>query len=800
MANIINSALASNSTNSNPKLKHWTQCIKDFESKISNIQYGYAPKNHAHIKPIYGAGSERYYGHVRLIDDIIYEYIADGTELWKRSSVTIQNNDGTSTTDTSVSGGLSGWWNDVTYHSGLFVAVGSNGRIVTSTDGVTWDDVHYSEGTTLSNYEYELKAVKWCGNCFIAVGAYNMFVYSYDGAYWSKPIYVGSVNNSGTIYENRYNQLETKHNKFRATDCWNGICYDSLTNTITLCGTQGRILDCALYSDNLSPRFVFSTTKYYGTLDITFNSIECNTNVSGSNKETRIIACGDNNYVICLYRKSNMNTITTISNDGIVKNSILQSLMQIEDNVHIITTGTASTLPAYTSTVASIGTLMNVTNQTATTGSFNWNRVTIDNGTFLLLGDKGKNVMSPSGLFDTWYVPTYDFSRLPDSITETNTTYVNCNLQAKATCENLTVVAGSYNHSSVNAANATIKDKNAKLNIVRYNSIQKEIPIVEDVIAGTVTSFEDTTDSRLYLIVINLSGSTKYYNIQKSSPRVVRSGKGTTSIGTAVGSYTYVTNRLEITTNPDAGTYVLLEGNKIYKIGNEEDGLQTTIEQLELGYTQSNIPNILHVAENYKTTSNCHWFGAAAGRDTFVLVGYYTNNSGSTKTSIIIHCKISEDSNKYAISLEFYKKYIKQLYDIISELQAKFLKTDLQYHTLHGEDVNLPDTAESFYDTDIISANNESILLYKTTGKVKLIFNAAQETTYKEISIYIDSVRNGTDSDTLLMIEGAEWENDLYMPDWGKLGCHLLLKAIFVGARVIVQIIDNDQLADNLLY
>ena len=45
----------------------------------------------------------------------------------------------------------------------------------------------------------------------------------------------------------------------------------------------------------------------------------------------------------------------------------------------------------------------------------------------------------------------------------------------------------------------------------------------------------------------------------------------------------------------------------------------------------------------------------------------------------------------------------------------------------------------------------------------------------------------------------AEWENDLIEPEWGKMGSHLAMKAIFIGSRVIIQIIDNDQLADNLV-
>lgn len=59
-------------------------------------------------------------------------------------------------------------------------------------------------------------------------------------------------------------------------------------------------------------------------------------------------------------------------------------------------------------------------------------------------------------------------------------------------------------------------------------------------------------------------------------------------------------------------------------------------------------------------------------------------------------------------------------------------------------------------------------------------------------------VENGTNENVKLVIKNAEWANDLNAPDWGYPGMHLYILATWIGGRIILEIVDNDQLADNI--
>ena len=65
----------------------------------------------------------------------------------------------------------------VTYHGGLFVAVGNNGRIQVSTNGLDWKSVSSPIGTRLNS-------VTWGGGLFAAVGRYGNVVVSGSGTNW----------------------------------------------------------------------------------------------------------------------------------------------------------------------------------------------------------------------------------------------------------------------------------------------------------------------------------------------------------------------------------------------------------------------------------------------------------------------------------------------------------------------------------------------------------------------------------------------------------------------------------------
>ena len=146
------------------KLKHWTQAIRDLYAELLDLKSGVVPEWHASPTKQYGEGSTFRYGHLRLLDKLLYQFK--------------QNEDGTWWTPAENVVEIEGYrWNAVTWHGGLFVAVGTHGRIMTSVDGKTWDNVHWVQ-TPSTTADFEFFDVKWCGDMFIAVGSYNSFTYS----------------------------------------------------------------------------------------------------------------------------------------------------------------------------------------------------------------------------------------------------------------------------------------------------------------------------------------------------------------------------------------------------------------------------------------------------------------------------------------------------------------------------------------------------------------------------------------------------------------------------------------------
>ena len=155
------------------KLKHWTQAIRDLYAELLELKSGVVPMYHASPTRQYGIGDTFKYGHLRLLDKLLYQFKqnADGT-WWTKS-------------DLPIIQGVR--WNAVTWHAGLFIAVGSNGRIAKSKDGKTWDEITWIESTTTTK-DFELFDVQWCGSMFVAAGSFNSLVYSFDGAYWYTPM------------------------------------------------------------------------------------------------------------------------------------------------------------------------------------------------------------------------------------------------------------------------------------------------------------------------------------------------------------------------------------------------------------------------------------------------------------------------------------------------------------------------------------------------------------------------------------------------------------------------------------
>ena len=165
---------------------------------------------------------------------------------------------------------------------------------------------------------------------------------------------------------------------------------------------------------------------------------------------------------------------------------------------------------------------------------------------------------------------------------------------------------------------------------------------------------------------------------------------------------------------------------------------------------------------------------AAFGNGVFVLAG--------DENRLYWQRIAEQDYSGTALSVDFYKKYLAELKERISEIENYVVRNDMKYVKLNNT-------------TRVFSWNDTNAQMFQTSGNVVLYFNEPPLTIYKEMMIYLEAANN-----TTLSLGGkGEWENDFAEPEWGRPYSHLTLKAIFVGSRVIVQIIDNDQLADNLV-
>lgn len=393
------------------KLKHWTQAIRDLYAELLDLKSGVVPMYHASPTRQYGIGDTFRYGHLRLLDKLLYQFKqnADGT-WWTKS-------------DLPIIQGVR--WNAVTWHAGLFIAVGSNGRIAKSKDGKTWDDITWIESTTTTK-DFELFDVQWCGSMFVAVGSFNSLVYSFDGAYWYTPMYVGSCyNSSGAIVNANTANLTQRPTGFKAKDAWKGIAYDNRTGVIFLCGTQCRTLTCRHVPLETLSTILFGETVFHFTGDERDAHVLNSAAAKELSGKTSFVAVG--NYNVAVQGSVGWTSSNPIALDWPMKTAadgsrIRNSLMTIEDNVHTIANSTINE-------------------------STGWNHVSLQKGAnnedvFVAIGTSGQSVMSIDGIGDSWTVPQY----------KDNT--IQTNFQCQATGWNLTVAAGDW--ISTTASNITM--------------------------------------------------------------------------------------------------------------------------------------------------------------------------------------------------------------------------------------------------------------------------------------------------------------------------------------------------------
>lgn len=115
---------------------------------------------------------------------------------------------------------------------------------------------------------------------------------------------------------------------------------------------------------------------------------------------------------------------------------------------------------------------------------------------------------------------------------------------------------------------------------------------------------------------------------------------------------------------------------------------------------------------------------------------------------------------------------------------------------------------EPLYSTDYqdgvvpVSPLSEQVIYIKAEEDLVLDFEKVwidgevDELYFTQKKIYVENIGS---TKITLNIRNGEWSNDINAPDWGDPQMHLYLLATWIGGRIIVDVIDNDQLADNIV-
>ncbi|CAJ0600728.1 unnamed protein product, partial [Cylicocyclus nassatus] len=128
------------------------------------------PEDHSDVTTKYGGGTNEKYGHVRLLDNIIHAWATP-------ASFPVA------------------YCKGITYGNNKFVAVGANGMITTSNDGILW-----SEPVQVSTNQWQ--CVTYGNNKFVAVANGGLSATSIDGINWTIHSYYSTPNRKGISYGN----------------------------------------------------------------------------------------------------------------------------------------------------------------------------------------------------------------------------------------------------------------------------------------------------------------------------------------------------------------------------------------------------------------------------------------------------------------------------------------------------------------------------------------------------------------------------------------------------------------------
>jgi Pectate lyase superfamily protein len=197
-----------------------------------------------------------------------------------------------------VTGGSRPQFNKVTYGNSLYVAVGTNGSVLTSADGISWSNT--TSGTTNN-----LLSIAYGNSKFVAVGGNGTVLYSANATSWQSSGAVAYTTINDVVFGNGIFVLVTLQGSiFTSPDAvtWtqrtsgvttslNSICYNgSVFVSVGQTGTVVTSSDGITWSNTTISKYDLSSVRYLNSIFVTVgNNSKVYTSSDGTNWHSSLV-------------------------------------------------------------------------------------------------------------------------------------------------------------------------------------------------------------------------------------------------------------------------------------------------------------------------------------------------------------------------------------------------------------------------------------------------------------------------------------------------------------------------------